>query len=55
MKKYLFVLFFILNFISFSFAQKVDSLYDCATPYFTKSQMQELPWYGNNQYLLNTL
>ncbi|WP_375561588.1 hypothetical protein ACE193_03285 [Bernardetia sp. OM2101] len=56
MKKYIFIWLFVVLGTTSVFAQKDgDSTYYCGTPNPTVEQMEKLPWYGNNQYLLNTL
>lgn len=53
MKKYLYILLFVLLGSTSAFAQK--NTFECGTPNISKTQMEKLPWYGNNQFLYNFL
>lgn len=57
MKKYLFTWLLVILGISSAFSQKNenDTTHYCGTPDLPKSEMEKLPWYGNNQFLYDFL
>ena len=54
MKKYIFTWLLVILGIASAYAQK-DSLIECGTPNIPRSEMEKLPWYGNNQFLYDFL